>query len=193
MMTVTIQTVGSKGDGLAFQHESRVAIPFALPGEVVEISPIDGDRATLLSITTPSPDRVDPFCKHFGTCGGCALQHWSQSAYQVWKRDLVMSALEREGITTIVEPLVAAHGVGRRRVTLHVRFGEGGAKAGFMAAKSHKVVDLDTCPILVPALATAPDIARQLAGPLRRAGPLAQFARGILLFLCRKTGLRRWW
>jgi len=55
-------------------------------------------------------------------------------------------------------------------VTLHVRFaGKGAAaraQAGFMRARSHDLIDLDSCPILVPALAAAPDIARAIGGLL---------------------------
>ena len=39
--------------------------------------------------TSASPDRIAPICPHFGTCGGCALQHWDAARYRAWKRDLV--------------------------------------------------------------------------------------------------------
>ncbi len=55
---------------------------------------------------------------------------------------------------------------GRRRITLHVRAGEGGPQAGFMAARSHALVAIDHCPITEPALHRAPDIARAVSRPL---------------------------
>ena len=67
-------------------------------------------------------------------------------------------------------PTRDAHGAGRRRVTLHVRYPKtpgGRIEAGFMQARSHALVDLEGCPLLVPALAPAPDIARAIGHILR--------------------------
>ena len=63
----------------------------------------------------------------------------------------------------IVRELIDAHGAGRRRVSIHARRRDGVVTAGFMAARSHDLLDLDACPILVPPLAQAFDIARALA------------------------------
>ncbi|MGE3832734.1 MAG: class I SAM-dependent RNA methyltransferase, partial [Parvibaculaceae bacterium] len=77
-------------------------------------------------------------------------------------RDLVVTALKHRGLSAEVGPLVDAHGAGRRRATLHVRKMADGIIAGFNAARSHDVHDIDVCPILVPALAAAPAIAREI-------------------------------
>jgi 23S rRNA (uracil1939-C5)-methyltransferase len=153
--TVTIQSLGQHGEGVAEIAGQRHYVPFALPGEDVEIS-IDGDRGALLDLRTTSPDRITPFCPHFTFCGGCQLQHLGPDLYATFKRSLVEAPLARAGIDIDVGPLRDARGNGRRRATLHAR-ADG---AGFMAQRSHHVRDLDTCPILVPALAKAPDIAR---------------------------------
>ena len=62
--------------------------------------------------------------------------------------------------------IIDAHGAGRRRVSLHVRRRDGTVIAGFMAARSHDLIDIDQCPILVPALLGAPEIARKLGAKL---------------------------
>src|SRR6185436_13011363 len=49
-------------------------------------------------------------CKHFGTCGGCALQHWSLAEYHLWKRSLVADALAQAGIVAPIADLIDAHG-----------------------------------------------------------------------------------
>ena len=41
-------------------------------------------------LSMPSPDRITPFCPHFGVCGGCAIQHWAEPHYRAWKRNLVV-------------------------------------------------------------------------------------------------------
>ncbi len=135
-MDITITSIGSKGDGLAEADGQRIAVPFALPGERLRIGEIRDGRASIEAILTSSPDRAAPFCRHFGECGGCALQHWSKPAYQAWKRGQVVEALARAGLDVPVDPLVDAHGAGRRRVTLHLRGGEKGGAAGFMRLRT---------------------------------------------------------
>ena len=83
-----------------------------------------------------SPERIAPFCPHFGVCGGCAIQHWEAERYRAWKRDIVVETLAQAGIDCEVAPLVDAHGVGRRRITLHARMGTHDVlKVGFAAAQ----------------------------------------------------------
>ncbi len=82
------------------------------------------------------------------------------------KRGIVAGALTQAGLSVVPEPTVDAHGAGRRRITLHVRFIDGRTEAGLMAARSHALVPLDHCPITVPALREAPAVARALAAPV---------------------------
>lgn len=167
--TIEISAIGARGDGLGEIHGARVIVPFALPGERVSITR-EGERATLVEILRPSADRIAPECRHFGTCGGCAVQHWRAEKVVEWKSGRVRHALARAGLEAEVLPVIDAHGAGRRRVTLHVRYPKtpgGPIEAGFMQAKSHALVDLDACPLLVPALSRAPDIARAIGHVLR--------------------------
>jgi 23S rRNA (uracil1939-C5)-methyltransferase len=158
MTEVTIDSLGQHGDGVAEIGLDRVFVPFTLPGERVEITR-EGERGTLLRVLEPSAGRAEPVCPYFGTCGGCALQHMNRETYAAFKRELVVTALSHAGVAAVVEPLVDATMPGRRRATLHVRR----AGAGYMRAKSHEVLDIDACPILVPLLSKhAPRIARAL-------------------------------
>jgi 23S rRNA (uracil1939-C5)-methyltransferase len=152
---VTIASLGQRGEGVAEIDSQRVYVPFTLPGETVEIT-VEGERGHLLSILEPSPHRIEPFCPHFGICGGCQLQHLDRASYDAFKIGLVENALSHAGISTPVGPLLDARGAGRRRATLHARK----TGAGYMMAKSHDLLDIDRCPILVPALAKTPEIAR---------------------------------
>jgi len=165
MTRLTITRLGARGDGIASDNGTTVHVPFALPGEEVEIEPLSERIRTVL---VRSPERITPFCPHFGSCGGCKMQHLAPAPYAAWKRGMLEEVLARAGIATEIAPLVAAQGVGRRRVTLHVRFEKGRALAGFMAAKSHDLIDLDRCPVLVPGLDRAADIARAVMAPLAR-------------------------
>ncbi|WP_232631890.1 class I SAM-dependent RNA methyltransferase [Methylobacterium sp. Leaf118] len=160
--TLTIARLGARGDGLT---EDGLAVPGALPGERVQVRH-EGRHGALLSVETPSPERIAPFCPYFARCGGCVVQHLAPDPYAEWKRGLVAGALAQARIETELAPLLDARGEGRRRITLHVREDEGRARAGLMAARSHALVPLDHCPITVPALHRAPAVAEALAAPL---------------------------
>jgi 23S rRNA (uracil1939-C5)-methyltransferase len=164
-----IDHVGHRGDGVSFAGGENLFVPYTLGGETVEAGPVGGqpDRRQLLRIEQPSPQRITPFCRYFGACGGCAIQHWQMDAYRAWKRGIVVETLEHAGIQCEVADLVDAHGAGRRRVTLHARRGDDGElRTGFAAANSHAIVAIDDCPILDPALRGALDAARALAEAL---------------------------
>ncbi|QGY04918.1 class I SAM-dependent RNA methyltransferase [Methylobacterium mesophilicum SR1.6/6] len=160
--TVTIRALGARGDGIA---EDGTIVPYALPGEQVVIRP-EGRRAELLGIAEASADRVKPFCPYFMRCGGCRTQHLARPAELTWKGGLVAQALSQAGLGLEPAPTLDAHGAGRRRITLHVRDIDGRAEAGLMEARSHALIPIDLCPITVPALHAAPEVARRLAGPL---------------------------
>ena len=157
MTTATITALGQRGEGVAEVDGARVYVPFTLPGETAEIA-VEGDRGTLTSLLKPSPHRIEPFCPHFGRCGGCQLQHLDAQSYAHFKRGLLETALSHAGIITSIAPLIDARGAGRRRITLHARK----TGAGFMAFHTHDLHDIDTCPITVPTLAAAPSIARAI-------------------------------
>jgi 23S rRNA (uracil1939-C5)-methyltransferase len=167
---LVIDHVGHRGDGVAFADGQSVYVPYALGGETVEVAPVPGhhpDRRRLLQVERASPERVTPFCPHFGTCGGCAIQHWETERYRAWKRDIVIETLAQAKLVCDVYPLIDAHGLGRRRITLHARMGTHDVlKVGFAAANSHDIIPVDRCPILDPGLSGALDAGWAVAEPL---------------------------
>ena len=170
---LVIDHVGHFGDGVAVTDGGNVFVPYTLGGETVEAAPVAGhaDRRRLLQVERASPDRITPFCPHFGNCGGCAIQHWETGRYRAWKRDLVVETLAQAKLACEVYPLIDAHGLGRRRITLHARTGaSGGLKVGFAAANSHDIVAIDRCPVLDPSLNGALDAARAIAASLLPTG-----------------------
>src|SRR6476469_5605457 len=166
-----ISRLGHRGDGVADTPEGPVYVPYALPGEIAVVEPVPGhpDRRHLLHIDRRSHERAQPVCKHFGTCGGCALQHWSLAEYHLWKRSLVADALAQAGIVAPIADLIDAHGAGRRRAVFHARRGTHDVlEVGFTAPRAHHIVPIDDCPILAPGL----------AGALRAAWTIAETIRG---------------
>jgi 23S rRNA (uracil1939-C5)-methyltransferase len=167
---LTIDHVGHRGDGIGFTGGHAVFVPYTLSGERVEAGPVADhpDRRLLLRVESASPERIAPFCRYFGACGGCAIQHWQPGSYAAWKRRIVIDTLSHAGIECPVDDLIDAHGAGRRRITAHARRGgDSEVRVGFAAANSHAIVAIDDCPILDPGLHGALDAARALAEVLK--------------------------
>ncbi len=172
--TLVIDHVAHRGDGVAFVDGEAIYVPCTLAGETVEVDHVPGhhpDRRRLLAVTTASPERIAPFCRHFGVCGGCAIQHWQDDRYRAWKRNIVVETLRQAKLDCEVAPLIDAHGAGRRRITVHARLlNHDILKVGFAAGGSHDIVPIDRCPILDPSLSGALDAAWALAEPLTKIG-----------------------
>jgi 23S rRNA (uracil1939-C5)-methyltransferase len=169
---LVVDHVGHRGDGVAVADAENVYVPYTLGGETVEVAPLPGhpDRRRLLAVERASPERITPFCPHFGICGGCAIQHWQPDRYSAWKRDIVVATLAQAKLACEVDPLIDAHGLGRRRITLHARMSSHDVlKVGFAAAGSHDIIPVDRCPILAPGLGGALEAAWALAEPLMSA------------------------
>lgn len=154
---LSIARIGHRGDGIADTNVGPVYVPFTLPGETVTVEPAQGhsERRHLLRVDHASPERVLPICKHFGLCGGCATQHWSLAEYLIWKRNLVVEALAHAGLIAPVEPIIDAHGRGRRRATMHARRNRDILEVGYNAFRTHTIIGIDECPILEPGLKKA--------------------------------------
>jgi 23S rRNA (uracil1939-C5)-methyltransferase len=171
---LVIDHIGHFGDGVARVDGGNIYVPYTLEGETVEVAPVPGhhpDRRRLLAVERASAERITPFCQHFGICGGCAIQHWEPEHYRAWKRDLVVETLAQAKLDCEVAALIDAHGLGRRRITLHARIGTHDVlKVGFAAANSHDIIPVDRCPILDPGLDGALEAAWALAEPLISAG-----------------------
>ncbi len=173
-LTLTVETVGAGGDGVATRDGVRHFVPHALPGETVVAVPrsrsAEGVRCTLERVENASPQRVTPFCPVFGRCGGCAFQHWRRDALTAWKRERVVAALRQRGFA---DPPVAevrsCPETTRRRATLALKDG----RLGFSEAASHAVVPVDACPVLRAELSALIAPLRRLLAPLAREAAVA--------------------
>ncbi|WP_349371311.1 RNA methyltransferase [Salinarimonas sp.] len=177
IVEVVIDRLGARADGIAETPRGPLYVPYALPAERVRVALREGDRARLVAVETPAPERIAPFCPYFGACGGCLTQHMAEPAYRAWKTGILARALETAGVTPeAIAPMVDARGAGRRRLTFHARYRDGKARVGFMAARSHDLVAVAHCPVAEPALgaraadggpAPAPKAAAALAHLMR--------------------------
>lgn len=141
------------GDALA-RHEGKVIfIPYVLPGEevVVELTEerASYSRARLVEVLTPSPDRVEPRCLHYGTCGGCQWQHIAYERQSALREEVLRSQLKRIAHlpSLLVRPTLAAPDPWcyRNHVQLHL---EKQGKLGFMGTDGRSVIPITECHIM---------------------------------------------
>ncbi len=161
---LTIDHVGAQGDGVVRTDGGPIYIPRTLPGEQVKVEIIDG-RGDLREVLKSSPDRMEPVCAYFGTCGGCALQHQNDRSYRAWKRDQVVRALKSKGIDAPVAEIMPCAPRTRRRATFAAMRTKKTVRFGFFERATHTIVDIASCPILVPELEAALPALRELVGP----------------------------
>jgi len=158
-VTSRIDDLSHEGRGVAHHEGKTVFIDDALPGELVEwVLRKRGrsfDEGSTAKILEPSPDRVTPRCAHFGTCGGCALQHLSADRQITFKQQQLTEALSRIGHVTpteVLPPLLADPWNYRRRARLSARWVPKKNKVvvGFRERAAPLVADLQHCDVLTP-------------------------------------------
>jgi 23S rRNA (uracil1939-C5)-methyltransferase len=148
-MTETIIRLAARGDGVsdAGRFYARTA-----PGDIVGA---DGAIAS-------GPHCAIPACRHFGTCGGCQLQHVDDTSYAQFVIDRIVGALAEQRIDApALAPVHLSPPGTRRRASLRAERRGKLVKLGFNEGASHRIVDLGECPVLLPELVA-------LIGPLRR-------------------------
>lgn len=153
--TLTIHHLGREGDGFAEWNGARVSVPFVLPGETVSARIEKSGKhqtGTLLEIVHPSSERSAPPCPHFGVCGNCRMQHAASALYQQWKRDLVRTALAKEGIDHAVAEMFFTPPFSRRRTRFVAERKNNQVLLGFHPRASHAVMDAQSCTVLKPEL-----------------------------------------
>lgn len=146
-MTLTISRITASGDGMALDQGP---FPRVLPGEEIELAPDGAPR-----IVKPSADRVKAPCRHFKSCGGCAMQHASDPFVADWKTDVIRNGLAARGIETDIRPIVTSPAQSRRRATLHGKRTKSGAMVGFHGRASDILVAVPDCKLLRPEIMAA--------------------------------------
>ncbi|HYC04207.1 MAG TPA: class I SAM-dependent RNA methyltransferase [Azospirillaceae bacterium] len=163
---VTIEQIGGRGDGVAHWRGERLFVPQTLPGDRLMVrfgaQRGDGWMAEPVTLLESAAGRVEAPCAHIGSCGGCALQHLDDSFYDRWKLDLLRTAMARAGLPELpFEPLVKTPAGGRRRAVLAAARRGRRMWLGFNERASHRLVDVEGCPVMQPPL-------QALLDPLRR-------------------------
>ena len=157
--TACIVDLSHEGSGVTHIDGKTVFVADALPGESIELRRVarhrNYDEAVLERVIVASPSRVTPRCRHFGTCGGCSLQHLAPDAQLEFKQRQLLENLTRIGQVTpqrILEPLAGPIWHYRRRARLGVKrvARKGRVLVGFRERSAPYVADLAECVVLEP-------------------------------------------
>lgn len=160
-LELSVTGLNHRGDGVARLPTGQVCfVPSALPGETVRVRLVHAARrhwlADLVTVVQATGERCRPPCILAERCGGCSLQHWQPGAQASWKQQLVANALERIGqLAHEVRPILAAPApLGyRNRAVIPLQRDEAGRfRAGYYRRGSHRIVNMNQCPVLDPRL-----------------------------------------
>ena len=109
MEQIEITGVAAEGKALARVNDLVVFVPFAAPGDIVDLQVTRKKHsyaeARIVKFHAYSPLRVQPFCEHFGVCGGCKWQHVTYDFQLQFKRQQVEDNLTRIGKIPLPEVL----------------------------------------------------------------------------------------
>ncbi len=151
-----IDALSSKGKGIAKFQNSKVEVPFSLPGDEIIVSLGKKRRgvykAALSHIKAPSPMRVDPLCKHASVCGGCTLQHMSYLKQLEEKEGRIRALFAPLIKEALFHPILPALSPWHYRNKMEFSFSQNRAKErflGLMQAKG-RVCSLTECHIAPP-------------------------------------------
>jgi len=164
--TVRIETplYGGEARGRA-ANGAVVTVPFALPGELVDIQSPEA-----IGILEPSPHRVAPTCAHFGLCGGCQYQHASYPAQLALKQTILRDTLTQSGLIDL--PAIVPHSAEpwhyRNRIRVRLATVDGVLRAGYNQRTSApnqepQFLPIAACPIAAPLLWRAAEALASLA------------------------------
>jgi 23S rRNA (uracil1939-C5)-methyltransferase len=158
---VTFTDLIDNGQAVGRIAEMVIFVWGPLPGERarVRVETVKPKYAVgeLVELLERAPERVEPFCGVFGVCGGCQVQHLAYDAQLAWKRNIVHSALRRIGgieTTQVAAPIgMDEPRAYRNKMSLVAsQTAEGTTEFGFYQPRSHDVVAVHECPIVLPQL-----------------------------------------
>ncbi len=151
---VLIESVAFKGYGVARIDGKVTFVPYTLTGDEAWVEIMDEKKtysvARLIQILNPSPGRVNPPCQFFGRCGGCQWQHIDHSIQGELKKGILGETLKRLGGLKEIPSISVASSPKPYGYRVRVQLKVEGKGVGYYQERSHRIVDIDHCPISHP-------------------------------------------
>ncbi|MGA8401653.1 MAG: class I SAM-dependent RNA methyltransferase [Stellaceae bacterium] len=181
LIELVAESLGAQGDGIAHWDGETIFLPFTAPGDRVRVElgvrRGPGREGRVIELIEEGPHRAAPLCRHFGRCGGCALQHLAPADYRAVKLGALSAALRRVGIEPgVVAPLVTVPPHRRRaRIGLaRTHASSAPVIVGFRERFRHALLDVEECAVLEPALFALIDPLRRAAAAILPPGGAAE-------------------
>ncbi len=158
LFSLEIEKMVYGGRGMGRREGKIVFVPFTVPGDRVQVEVTKDKKnfseAGLRVVEKPSPLRMEPFCRHFGECGGCHYQHISYPDQLNLKQEILKESLrlsgKEEGDTFL--PVIPSPRDRGYRIRAQFKGDQDGGKQvfGFYSWGSHRLVEIAECPLLHP-------------------------------------------
>ena len=153
--SVNIVSMGHSGEGVGKYQDFTVFVPYALVGETVEVQITEVKKnyakGRLCIIEVASPNRIEPQCAIYDTCGGCQLQHLNYEGQLEVKHQQVVDAVQRIGkqADVVIHPTLGAEHPWHYRNKMQFPIGRKGNDViiGCYAQGTHAIVDTENCVI----------------------------------------------
>lgn len=149
---ILITSLGSSGEGIGSIDGMKVFVEGALPGELVKVKITEQKKnyaiGSLLNLNTKTPNRRDPVCPLFGTCGGCQIMHLSYEEQLNVKRGKVYDSLKRIGhLDVTVNPCLPSPKplAYRNKIQLPTLYDNKGLKVGLYKRNTHEIIPVSKC------------------------------------------------
>lgn len=149
-----VEKTGSNGEGILKNGDYTVFVPYALPEEKIKYKVLKVKKnicfAKITELCVPSEERVRPKCPVYEKCGGCQLQHLKYKHQLILKRKIVkdclskIAFLDEKVMPTVPSELEYGY---RNKLQLPIRTEKSGIAIGFFAQNSHRIVQINDCPI----------------------------------------------
>ena len=99
LMEIQIERFGGLGKGIGLYEHKVIMVDHAMPGDKVEARIYKRKKkyaiAKIHNLLEASADRIEPLCKHFGTCGGCTWQHLEYAKQLEYKQEEICSEFRK--------------------------------------------------------------------------------------------------
>lgn len=151
-LEMTVEDFGAQGEGICRHEGMAVFVPRALPGEKIAVQIVKVEKrhafGRVIEVLTPSPARVEPPCPHYVQCGGCVCQHMDYPSQLRFKQKQVEGVMRHiAGLDIEVRPTIGMEEPWhyRNKTSLPVAGDTEKPVLGYYAARSHRVVEIDSC------------------------------------------------
>jgi 23S rRNA (uracil1939-C5)-methyltransferase len=127
---IQVIDIAEEGKGVGKSDDLVIFIDKAVPGDVVDVELLRRKKkfyeGRIQNIVKPSDHRTEPFCEHFGVCGGCKWQHLNYDAQLLFKQKSVVDALQRlaKVNTSGIEPILGSKETSYYRNKLEYTFSD---------------------------------------------------------------------